>query len=99
MDMKQEKFILYKDIEKILEGNSFYGFTARKVDKYNIIYKFISTVWSNVTITVETLKIGEERIDKNKIVLGMVVNKKRMNTMKDFLEAMKNLYKIQKGIK
>jgi TRAP-type uncharacterized transport system substrate-binding protein len=97
--MKQEKFILYKDIKKILEDNGFYGFTARNIDKYNITYTFISTIWFKVTITVETLKIGEERVDENKIVLGMVVNKKRINTMKEFLETMKNLYKIQKETK
>lgn len=94
--MKKENFITYDKILKTLKDNTFYGFTVKRVGDNKVTYTFVSCKWNNITITVDTLKLNPKKIPSDKIVLGINMNETQLDTFKDFIDAMKNLYKINK---
>ena len=72
-------FIKYTDIMKVLEDNTYHGFTASRVSKNRIRRTFISYKWYTIDIAVETLKLEGENI-----VIKIEFNGEEVNGVEDF---------------
>ena len=86
------KLITLNKIQKILEENTFHGFVCKKINEYKREYTFISIKWQNVKITVQTTKIKP----LCNIVTNIEINQQQINTYKEFINYLKNLYNLYK---
>ena len=93
--MDKSNFIYFKEIVDILGKNSFYGFTAHR-ESNRITYTYHSVRYPNVIISVKTLKLNQDKIPSEKIVLGIKFNNIEINGWKEFIDEIKNLNKNYK---
>ena len=95
--MSKNKFIYYKAVDKILEDNYFYGFTAKRNRKTNrILYTYRSVKYYNVTISVLTMRLDPSKIQYDKIVLGIKFNDIEIGGWNDFINELKFVYKYNR---
>ena len=95
--MNKNKFIDYEAVDKILEDNYFYGFTAKRNRKTNrILYTYRSVRYPNVLISVLTMKLDPSKIQSDKIVLGIKFNDIEIGGWNDFINELKFVYKYNK---
>ena len=95
--MSKNKFIYYKAVDKILEDNSFYGFTAKRNRKTNrILYTYRSVKYPNVLIGVLTMRLDPSKIQYDKIVLGIKFNDIEIGGWNDFINELKFVYKYNR---
>ena len=91
---KNNGFIYFKGVEKILSDRGFFGFTAKR-NGGRIEYSYLSI--SNYTVTVKVLTT---KLDpNNKIVLGIKVNDKDLNGWNDFIHEINNAHKLHNKLK
>lgn len=88
---QQSNFITYDTIKGILEKHQFYGRTAKRVGDRKITYMFYSYKWYNTVISIETMRIPSKRI-----VLGIKINDKIINSYKEFLQNINGIYNINR---
>jgi len=81
MSMDKSAFVKYEDMVKLLEENSYYGLTVKRVDNKHrrFIRKFASIKWYTIDIEVETLKI-----DGDNIIIGTKFNGEEINGFDNF---------------
>ena len=95
--MSKSKFIYYKAVDKILENNYFFGFTAKRNKKTNrIFYTYRSVRYPNVLINVLTMRLDPSKIQSDKIVLGIKFNDIEIGGWNDFINELKHVYKYNK---
>ena len=95
--MNKSKFIYYKAVDKILENNYFFGFTAkRNKEKNMILYTYRSVRYPNVLINVLTMRLDPSKIQSDKIVLGIKFNDIEIGGWNDFINELKHVYKYNK---
>jgi len=87
--MTKENFIKYNHIHKMLNDNGFFGLNAKRINNGRITYSFKNIRWNNFLVNVETLKLNPQEITSEKIVLGIKVNDKQLDTLKDFIKFLK----------
>lgn len=98
--MAEDNFIRYKAIKRILEDNTFFGFTCKRdKEKNRILYKFRSVRYPNVLITVLTLQLNPKQSPSDKIVLDIKFNKTTINGWKEFIKHIKKIYKFDRKAK
>ena len=85
--------IHFDAVSKVLERNKFFGFTAKR-ENGRIEYTYISVPYHHVTFKVLTT-----RLNSKKIVLGIKVNDQELQGWNDFMEAVKNVYKLNNKLK
>jgi hypothetical protein len=93
--MSKNNFIYYKEVEKILKNNMFFGLAAKR-ENNRITYTYHSVRYPNVLIKVLTLKLDPKKILSEKIVLGIKFNDTEINGWKEFVNEMANLNKNYK---
>lgn len=90
--MEKSNFIYHKSVVKILEDNSFYGFTAKRNNKTNrILYTYRSVRYPNVLISVLTMRLDPSKIQSDKIVLGIKFNDIEIGGWNDFINKLKEI--------
>lgn len=95
--MSKNKFIYYKAVDKILEDNYFFGFTAKRNKKTNrILYTYRSVKYPNVLISVLTMRLDPSKIQEDKIVLGIKFNDIEIGGWNDFINELKFVYKYNR---
>lgn len=95
--MSKSKFIYYKAVDKILENNYFFGFTAKRNKEANrILYTYRSIRYPNVLINVLTMRLDPSKIQSDKIVLGIKFNDIEIGGWNDFINELKHVYKYNK---
>lgn len=95
--MNKSKFIYYKAVDKILENNYFFGFTAKRNKEANrILYTYRSVRYPNVLINVLTMRLDPSKIQYDKIVLGIKFNDIEIGGWNDFINELKHVYKYNK---
>ena len=95
--MNKSKFIYYKAVDKILENNYFFGFTAKRNKEANrILYTYRSIRYPNVLINVLTMRLDPSKIQSDKIVLGIKFNDIEIGGWNDFINELKHVYKYNK---
>ena len=95
--MNKSKFIYYKAVDKILENNYFFGFTAKRNKEANrILYTYRSVRYPNVLINVLTMRLDPSKIQSDKIVLGIKFNGIDICGWNDFINEIKHVYKYNK---
>lgn len=99
--MSKSKFIYYKAVDKILENNYFFGFTAKLNKEANkeenrILYTYRSIRYPNVLINVLTMRLDPSKIQSDKIVLGIKFNDIEIGGWNDFINELKHVYKYNK---
>lgn len=95
--MNKSKFIYYKAVDKILENNYFFGFTAKRNKEANrILYTYRSVRYPNVLINVLTMRLDPSKIQSDKIVLGIKFNGIEICGWNDFINEIKHVYKYNK---
>lgn len=95
--MSKNKFIYYKAVDKILEDNYFFGFTAKRNKKTNrILYTYRSVRYPNVLINVLTMRLNPSKIQSDKIVLGIKFNDIEIGGWNDFIDELKFVYKYNR---
>ena len=95
--MSKSKFIYYKAVNKILENNYFFGFTAKRNKEANrILYTYRSIRYPNVLINVLTMRLDPSKIQSDKIVLGIKFNDIEIGGWNDFINELKHVYKYNK---
>lgn len=94
--MEKNNFILYKNTEKILNDNMFFGFTVKREKNNRLVYKYHSVKYPKVTIQVLTLKLKPNQIPSEKIVLGIKFNDTEINGWKELVKGLKEMYKFNK---
>ena len=95
--MSKNKFIYYKAVDKILENNYFFGFTAKRNKETNrILYTYRSIRYPNVLINVLTMRLDPTKIQSEKIVLGIKFNDIEIGGWNDFINELKHVYKYNK---
>ena len=95
--MNKNKFIYYKAVDKILEDNYFFGFTAKRNKEENrILYTYRSVRYPNVLINVLTMRLDPSKIQSDKIVLGIEFNDIEIGGWNDFINELKHVYKYNK---
>jgi hypothetical protein len=87
--MKETEFINYSTIRKILENNDYYGHTVDRVSKNRLSVTFVSVKWYTVDITVDTLKLNDERI-----VIQIKIDEEETNGMDDFTKRIEEIGKL-----
>lgn len=96
--MDKSNFIYFKDVEKILKNNMFYGFTAKR-DGNKIQYTYHCIRYHKIIIKVLSMKLDPKNVKSDKIVLGIKLNDKELNGWNDFIYNLKNIYNINKKLK
>lgn len=95
--MSKNKFIYYKAVDKILEDNYFFGFTAKRNKKTNrILYTYRSVKYPKVLISVLTMRLDPSKIQEDKIVLGIKFNDIEIGGWNDFINELKFVYKYNR---
>ena len=95
--MSKNKFIYYKAVDKILEDNYFFGFTAKRNKEANrILYTYRSVRYPNVLINVLTMRLDPSKIQSDKIVLGIKFNDIEIGGWNDFINELKFVHKYNK---
>ena len=95
--MNKNKFIYYKAVDKILENNYFFGFTAKRNKEENrILYTYRSVRYPNVLINVLTMRLDPSKIQSDKIVLGIKFNDIEIGGWNDFINELKFVHKYNK---
>lgn len=95
--MSKNKFIYYKTVDKILEDNYFFGFTAKRNKKTNrILYTYRSVKYPNVFMNVLTMRLDPTKKQSKKIVLGIKFNDIEIGGWNDFINELKHVYKYNK---
>ena len=95
--MSKNKFIYYKAVDKILENNYFFGFTAKRNKEANrILYTYRNIRYPNVLINVLTMRLDPTKIQSEKIVLGIKFNDIEIGGWNDFINELKHVYKYNK---
>lgn len=99
--MSKSKFIYYKAVDKILENNYFFGFTAKRNKEANketnrILYTYRSIRYPNVLINVLTMRLDPSKIQSDKIALGIKFNDIEIGGWNDFINELKHVYKYNK---
>lgn len=90
--MSKNKFIYYKAVDKILENNYFFGFTAKRNKETNrVLYTFRSVRYPNVLISVLTMRLDPSKIQSDKIVLGIKCNDVEIVGWNDFINKLKEI--------
>lgn len=100
--LNPNNFILFKDVEKVIHDNDFYGFTAkRNEDRTKVLYTYHSVKWPNILISVLTMKLNPQEIPSTKIVLGIKFNDEKVETWNDFIAYLKHqhLREVNKKVK
>ena len=91
--MMSKGFIHFDAVRKVLERNKFFGFTAKR-ENGRIEYTYISVPYHHVTFKVLTTRLNSKDILSKKIVLGIKVNGQELQGWNDFMETVKNVYKL-----
>jgi hypothetical protein len=87
--MDKSSFIKYKTIVKLLEDNSYYGFTVGRTGQHRMKHTFVSVKWYTIDIVVEALRLeGED------IVIGIKIDGEEVNGMEAFKERIGRIGKI-----
>lgn len=87
--MEENNFIFFKKIEKILEDNYFFGFTAKHIkNTTKIVYTYQNIKYPKIIIKILTTKINPHK----QIVLGVKFDGKKINEWNDFINALNNIY-------
>ena len=95
--MAEDNFIRYKAIKRILEDNTFFGFTCKRdKEKNRVLYNFRSVRYPNILITVLTLKLKPKQVPSDKIVLDIKFNETTINGWKEFIKHIKEIYKFDR---
>ena len=95
--MSKNKFIYYKAIDKILEDNYFFGFTAKRNKETNrMLYTYRSVRYPNVLISVLTMRLDPSKIQSDKIVLGIKFNDIEIGGWNDFINELKFVHKYNR---
>jgi hypothetical protein len=95
--MSKNKFIYYKAVDKILEDNNFFGFTAKRYKKTSrILYTYHSVRYPNVLIGVLTMKLDPTKVQSEKIVLGIKFNDIEISGWNDFINELKFVHKYNR---
>lgn len=90
--MSKSNFIYYKSVVKILEDNTFYGFTAKRNKETNrILYTYRSIKYPNFLISVLTMRLDPSKIQSDKIVLGIKFNDIEIGGWNDFINKLKEI--------
>lgn len=95
--MSKNKSIYYKAVDKILEDNYFFGFTAKRNKETNrMLYTYRSVRYPNVLISVLTMRLDPSKIQSDKIVLGIKFNDIEIGGWNDFINELKFVHKYNK---
>lgn len=95
--MKKSNFIYYKSVAKVLENNTFYGFTAKRNKKTNrILYTYRSIKYPNVLVSVLTMRLDPSKIQSDKIVLGIKFDDKEIEDWNGFISKLKDITTYKK---
>ena len=90
--MEKSNFIYHKSVVKILEDNSFYGFTAKRNKKTNrVLYTYRSIKYPNVLVSVLTMRLDPSKIQSDKIVLGIKFDDKEVEDWNGFINKLKEI--------
>ena len=95
--MSKSNFIYYKSVVKVLEDNTFYGFTAKRNRKTNrVLYTYRSIKYPNVLVSVLTMRLDPSKIQSDKIVLGIKFNDIEIGGWNDFINELKFVHKYNR---
>jgi hypothetical protein len=95
--MEENTFIYYKDVEKTLKNNNFFGFTAKRdKEKNRILYRYKNIRYPNLLVKILTMKLNPNSIPSNNIVLGIKFNDNEIEGWNDFINELKNIKKYHK---
>lgn len=91
----QKKLIMtFKEIQEILQNNSFYGHTVHKhKNGYNLSYVFRNISYYTVPIIVDVLKANQE-----KIVIKVKIANIEINDEKELIPTLNGISKIHHNI-
>ena len=91
--MENNRFTEYNKVKEVLESNGFFGFTCKRGDG-RLTYTYRSIHYHCVTVSVVVAKLQPGNINSRKIVLNINVNGKNINGWNDFIQSMKNKWKL-----
>jgi hypothetical protein len=91
---KNNGFIYFDLVQRVLEKNKFFGFTAKR-DKGRIEYTYLSVPCHHLTFKVLTTRLHQKDITSKKIVLGIKLNDKELEGWNEFMDAIANANKLQ----
>ena len=92
--MDKEKFIYYKDVEKLLDRNDFLKSSCRRGKNGRLTYTYRSIKYYSLVFSIAITKLDPQDIKSDKVVLGIKLNEKELNGWNDFIDALKNLKKL-----
>lgn len=85
----------YKEIEQLLKKYQFFGFTVKRYGN-KLRYTYRSIAYYAVIIDVHVMRVNPETFGFKKMVLEVTINNNKINDLKELVNALKDIYKVQK---
>ena len=85
----------FKGIDKLLRQYQFFGFTVKR-NGARLCYTYRSVAYYAIIIKVDVIKVNPETFGCKKMVAKVTISEKEVNDLTELVNALKNIYKVQK---
>lgn len=85
----------FKDIDKLLGQYKFFGFTVKR-NGSQLRYTYRSVPYYAIVVMVDVLRVNPETFGCKKLVAKVTIGEKTINDPKELLNALRDIYSIQK---